>query len=258
MPTSSPLPTPSPAPGVLPYPLYGGNPHLPEIALTFDDGPNPPYTSQVLAILQQYHVQATFFHIGSQVATFPALVSQEVQQGMVVGDHTWTHPDLTALPPDQVQLELQRTAQEIGAFTGVTPTVFRPPGGNFNSQVRSIAASLGLSTVLWNVDPKDWSRPGTGVIIQRVLGSTQNGSIILMHDGGGDRSQTIAALPTIITTLEQRGYHFVTIPQMIKHLPAQGTAPSHISPDQFTPESALLPGQSFEGDVLSHPSLFAF
>jgi peptidoglycan/xylan/chitin deacetylase (PgdA/CDA1 family) len=255
-PTTPPWPTPSPAPGVLPYPLYSGNSRLPEIALTFDDGPNPPYTSQVLAILQQYHVPATFFLIGSEAASYPALVSQEAQQGFVVGDHTWTHPDLTKLPPDQVRSELQRTAQEIRSITGVAPIVFRPPGGNFNSQVQAIAASLGLSTILWNVDPKDWSRPGTSVIIQRVLDATHNGSIILMHDGGGDRSQTVAALPTIITTLEQRGYQFVTIPQMIQKLPPEGTVPANISPDQFSPEQAFVPGQSFHGDVLTRWSLF--
>ena len=199
-PTAPPAPTPSPAPGVLGYPLYSGNPRLPEIALTFDDGPNPPYTSQILAILQQYQVPATFFAIGSEAANHPALVSDESQQGIVIGNHTWTHPNLTTISPDQVQTELERTSEEIQADAGVEPTLFRPPGGNFNSQVQAIAASLGLSTILWNVDPKDWSRPGTNVIIQRVLDATHNGAIILMHDGGGDRSQTVAALPTIMTT----------------------------------------------------------
>jgi peptidoglycan/xylan/chitin deacetylase (PgdA/CDA1 family) len=160
----------------------------------------PPITNQILALLKQYDVKATFFVIGSEAAAYPSLVQQEYRQGNVVGNHTWTHPNLTTLSPAAVRNELQSTSGEIEADTGALPTVFRPPGGNFNSTVQSIAASLGLSTILWNVDPRDWSRPGASVIIQRVLDAVHNGSIILMHDGGGDRSQTVAALPTILTT----------------------------------------------------------
>lgn len=197
---------------------------------------------QILAILRQYHVQATFFVIGSEAATYPDLVSQESQERKIVGNHTWSHPDLTKISPDEVRAELQRTSKEIQASAGVAPTPFRPPGGHFNSQVQAIAASLGLSTILWNVDPKDWSRPGTNTIIQRVLDATHNGAIIIMHDGGGDRSQTVAALPTIITTLEKRGFQFVTIPHMIENLPPNGTSPAPISPDQFSPDDRKLDG----------------
>jgi len=240
-PTLTPSPTPSPLLPVLGYPLYSGNSRLPEIALTFDDGPGSSYTAQILAILGHYHVHATFFVIGSQAATYTDLISQESKQGNSVGNHTWTHPDLTKLSSDQVYAELQRTSEVIQADAG-TSTLFRPPYGHFNRQVQAIGASLGLSMILWNVDPRDWSRPGVNAIIQRVLDTTQNGAIILMHDGGGDRSQTVAALPTIITALEQRGFQFVTIQQMIKHLPSGGTAMAHISPDQFSPESVTTPG----------------
>jgi peptidoglycan-N-acetylglucosamine deacetylase len=236
--TEAPTPTPTPPPGVLGYPLYTGNPHLPAIALTFDDGPNPLYTSQILAILQQYGVQATFFVIGSEAAAYPDLVQQEYQQGNSIGNHTWSHPNLINLTPTAVRAQLTSASNQIAADTSASPTLMRPPGGNFNSSVQSIAASLGLSTILWNVDPKDWSRPGTDAIIKNVLSSTHNGSIILMHDGGGDRSETVAALPTIITTLEQRGFQFVTIPHMIQDLPPQATGPAQISPDQLSPELA--------------------
>jgi peptidoglycan/xylan/chitin deacetylase (PgdA/CDA1 family) len=214
-PTSRSSPTLSSLSSMLRYPLYGGNSYLPEIALTFDDGPNPLYTFQILAILQKYHVNATFFVIGSHAAAYPALVQQESQQENIIGNHTWTHPQLIYLSHAAVRHELQSTSNEIQADTGVLPTVFRPPYGGFNRSVQSIAASLGLSTVLWNVDPKDWSRPGTNAIIQNVLKSVHNGSIILLHDGGGNRSETVAALPTIITRLAQRGFQFVTIPRMI-------------------------------------------
>ena len=239
--TPTPTSTPTPPPGVLGYPLYSGNPRLPAIALTFDDGPNPPYTSQILALLQQYNVKATFFVIGSEAAAHPTLVQEEHQQGIVIGNHTWSHPDLVNLTPAQIRSELQSASNEIQADTYVQPTIFRPPGGNFNSTVQSIAASLGLSTILWNVDPRDWSRPGTSAIIQNVLTYTHNGSIILMHDGGGDRSETVAALPTIITTLMQRGFQFVTIPHMIENLPPGGTGPAYISPDQLSPGEAFGP-----------------
>lgn len=234
-PPSSPTPEPTPPPGVLGFPLYSGNAHLPEIALTFDDGPTPPYTPQILALLQHYGVPATFFVIGSQAAAYPDLVQQESQQGHRVGNHTWTHPDLTTLPPVDVRAQLQSASREIEADTNQAPTLMRPPGGHFNGEVQSIAASLGLSTILWSVDPRDWSRPGTDKIIQSVLDTTHNGSIILLHDGGGDRSETVAALPTIIISLQQRGFQFVTIPRMIQDLPPGVSIPSSISPDQLTP-----------------------
>src|SRR5579884_3604674 len=245
-PTSPPLsPTPPPPPGVLGYPLYSGNPELPEIALTFDDGPGPVYTAQILTILKQEGVRATFFVIGSNASRYPELVSQEVQQGHVVGNHTWSHSNLKNLSAAAVRKELQSTSSEIYADSGVYPVVFRPPGGNFNGSVQAIAASLGLSTVLWNVDPRDWSRPGRDAIIKTVLDTTHNGSIILLHDGGGDRSQTVAALPTIITTLAQRGFEFVTIPQMIRHLPPGGTGVNNITPDQLSPETSFTSCTAF-------------
>lgn len=226
----------APPAGVLSYPLYSGNPGLPEIALTFDDGPNATYTAQILSILQSYGVQATFFVIGSQATSNPNLVQQEYQQGYVVGNHSWSHSNLTTLSADQIRTELQNTSNKIASITGQAPVVFRPPGGNFNDQVQSIAASLGLSTVLWSVDPRDWSQPGTDAIIQNVLSSTKNGSIILLHDRGGDRSQTVAALPTIISTLQQRGYRFVTIPRMIQDLGSYTTHPASPAPAQLGPE----------------------
>lgn len=244
IPTPSPTPTPTPPPGVLVYPLYSGNTHLPEIALTFDDGPSPAYTSQVLTILQTYGVKATFFVIGTNAAAYPDYVQQEYQQGNAIGNHTWTHPNLTQLSSSEGRSQLQRTSDEIQAVTGVNPTVFRPPGGNFNSSVQSIAASLGLSTVLWNVDPRDWSQPGTDVIIQRVLDAVHNGSIILLHDGGGNRSETVAALPTIISRLEQRGFQFVTIPRLIQDLTPLGAGGVPTTPPELYPEGFFMGGTS--------------
>ena len=199
--------------------LYTGNRYLPEIALTFDDGPSPYYTPQILAILQQYKVKATFFCIGRQVASYPDLVRQEYNDGNLVGNHTWSHPNLALLSSSDILTQINLTADAIQQATGVRPTFFRPPYGVVNTTVLAKANLLGLTTIIWNDEARDWSLPGTGVIISRILNLAGDGAIILLHDGGGDRSQTIAALPTIIQTLRLRGFKFVTLQQMVNDLP---------------------------------------
>lgn len=203
------------APGSI---ISRGNPNLPDLALTFDDGPNPPYTSNILAILRQFGIEATFFCIGRQVAAYPDLVRQEEAAGHTIGNHTWSHPSLPALSAPQILAQLTMTSDIVQKTIGVRPRFFRPPYGALNAQVLAQVDQLGLTTVLWSDDPQDWSRPGTNVIISRVLSQVSNGAIILMHDGGGDRSQTVAALPTIIETLHQRGFRFATIPQLVADL----------------------------------------
>ena len=216
-----PTPTPTPPPPLV-YLAAHGNQHLPEIALTFDDGPSPGYTDAILAILHLHRVRATFFMLGVWVQRYPDLARAVVRSGCAVGDHTWGHPDLTRLSNDQIIWQLTTTRDTIQQVTGVRPTLFRPPYGAYTFRVLDIAASLKLSSIVWNVDPKDWARPGSDAIINRVLSTTQNGSIILLHDGGGNRSQTIAALPTIIEQLEARGFVFVTIPELLSHLASTG------------------------------------
>ena len=181
-------------------------------ALTFDDGPNPVYTPQILAELAAAGVPAAFFTVGYEGVARPDLLRAEVQGGHSVEDHTWDHADLTRLAPDAVTSELERTAELIQQATGVRPVCFRPPYEATNSTVVSIAAVLGLSQTLWNVDPTDWKRPGAGVIVNNVLThATGQSVVIILHDGGGDRSQTVAALPAIIAGLRARGYHFVRL-----------------------------------------------
>ena len=199
--------------------LYTGNRYLPEIALTFDDGPSPYYTPQILAILQQYNVKATFFCIGRQVARYPDLVRQEYNDGNLIGNHTWSHPNLALLSSSEILTQINLTADAIQQATGVRPTLFRPPYGVVNTRVLAKVNLLGLTTIIWNDEARDWSMPGTGVIISRILNLAGDGAIILLHDGGGDRSQTIAALPTIIQTLRLRGFKFVTLQQMVNDLP---------------------------------------
>ena len=195
--------------------FFNGNTSLHEIALTFDDGPHPIYTLQVLHILQEYGVKATFFCIGRQVLPYASIVAQVSRAGNVIADHTWDHFDMTRLSIAGMQWELNRTANAITLATGVRPVLFRPPYGYINTTVKNVSTQLGLTPIMWNVDPSDWRLPGTDAIVQRVLANTGNGSVILMHDGGGNRSQTVQALPQIIAGLQQRGFRFVTVPQLL-------------------------------------------
>lgn len=211
----------------LDYPVYYGNTHLSEIALTFDDGPNPIYTPEVLTILQTYKVKATFFDVGYLVKDFPNIVRQEFLQGHSIGNHSWSHPQLTRLSASGILSQLVSTSDAIQSITGMRPAIFRPPYGAFNRAIVAQAFQQNLTTILWDNEGRDWATPGTDVIVHRILNLAHNGSIILMHDGGGFRAQTIAALPIIITTLRQRGFTFVTIPQLLQDMtPASKPSPS--------------------------------
>lgn len=214
----------------LDYPVFYGNTHLPEIALTFDDGPNPISTSQILAILQRYEIKATFFDTGYLVKDFPNIVRQEFLQGHSIGDHSWSHPQLTNLSAAGILSQLVSTSNAIQSVTGVRPTIFRPPYGSFNRTVVAQAFQQNLTTIVWNNDARDWASPGVNTIVSRVLNEAHNGGIILLHDGGGYRYQTVEALPIIITALKQRGYTFVTIPQLLQDMPSSGKPSPSPSP----------------------------
>jgi peptidoglycan-N-acetylglucosamine deacetylase len=188
-----------------------------EVAIGFDDGPSTD-TPAFVRMLEGARAKATFFMIGRQVtAEFRSTMLRELRAGDVLGDHTWSHPDLTRA--DDVRSQLASTIAAIRAQTGYTPCVFRPPYGDYNASVLAIARSLGLSTVLWNVDPADYTQPGTGVIEARVLAQVRPGSIIISHDGGGPRAQTLAAYPGIIRKLRARGYRIVTVLEMLGYRP---------------------------------------
>jgi len=181
------------------------------IALTFDDGPSPVFTPQVLHVLRQYRIRATFFCIGQQVQRYPYLLQQMYQAGEVIGNHTWSHPNLTELPSAAIQQQLRSTSLIIQRTIGVSPKIFRPPYGATNARVQGIAAQLGLQQIMWTIDTRDWQQPGVRAIVNAVLTNARNGSIVLMHDGGGNRSQTVQALPQIIIGLQQRGFTYVVV-----------------------------------------------
>jgi len=195
---------------------FGGPAGGKMVALTFDDGPSI-YTPQVLATLNRHGAHATFFEIGRQVGPLAATSRAVIRDGDVIGDHTWSHPVLDA---QNTAAQIRPTQAAIRAATGFRPCLLRPPYGTAPPEVVDIARSLGLLTIQWDVDPADWSRPGAAVIAQRVLSAVRPGSIVIMHDGGGDRSETVQALGTIVPTLIGRGYHLVTVPQLLGLHPA--------------------------------------
>jgi peptidoglycan/xylan/chitin deacetylase (PgdA/CDA1 family) len=157
-------------------------------------------------------VKATFFELGQNVRKYPAVTRKIHQQGHSVQNHTYSHPDLRKVSAATFRSQIQTTDRYIRAQTHSTPGCLRPPYGGVNATVKRRAASLHKAIRLWTVDPRDWSRPGAKVITRRVLGSARNGSTILLHDGGGNRSQTVAALPAILRTLKARGYTFRLVP----------------------------------------------
>jgi peptidoglycan/xylan/chitin deacetylase (PgdA/CDA1 family) len=181
------------------------------VVLTFDDGPDPVYTPQVLDILAAYGAKATFFEVGRNVAKHPALTKRIHDAGHSVQNHTWTHTDLRKLSATSFRQEVVPTDQAIRAQTGSTPACLRPPYGGVNYTVKQRAKALGKDLVVWDIDSRDWTKPGTAAIVRRVLAGVHNGSVILMHDGGGNRSQTVAALPTILKSLTAKGYGFRTL-----------------------------------------------
>lgn len=183
------------------------------IALTFDDGPSA-FTARVLDVLEREHVPATFFVLGRNVAGNEDLLARMLSDGDMIGNHSFTHVDLSkASATDLTQID--DTQATIAAATGFTPCLLRPPYGRTSTKLLGALARRHLTSTLWTVNPQDFLRPGTAKIKQRVLAGVKPGSIILTHDGGGDRSQTLAAIPSIIRTLKARGYTFVTVTDLL-------------------------------------------
>ena len=180
------------------------------VFLTFDDGPDPTWTPQVLDVLKANGVKATFCMVGRYARANPDLVRRVVAEGHTLCNHTQNHASLDTLSADAVEAEIGGASASISAAAGVGPKVFRVPYGRSTATVLAVAAKLGLPILGWNVDPSDYTRPGTDVIVARVSQAVRPGAIVLMHDGGGDRSQTVAALGRLIPALRAAGYTFGT------------------------------------------------
>lgn len=189
------------------------------VALTFDDGPHPPFTGRILDILDRYGVSATFFCVGLHASAHTEELARMADSGHRLGNHTWSHPYLPDLSVQELAMQLERTEETITAATGLASShLFRPPYGSRSPKILSWLAEVkeGPTTVLWDVEPLDWALPGPDAITRIVLEQVQPGSVILLHDGGGDRSQTAEALPSIIEGLLVRGYRFALADELAR------------------------------------------
>jgi peptidoglycan-N-acetylglucosamine deacetylase len=181
------------------------------VHLTFDDGPTPAWTPRVLELLARYRAQATFFVLGRSAAAYPDLVRQEFAAGHGIGNHTWSHRRLTGLTGGQLAAEVGATSTAIQRATGAPVGCLRPPYATVDAASAGRVRALGLRLVLWDIDTYDWRSPAAGVIVGRVLGRVRSGDVVLLHDGGGDRSQTVTALEQVLATLSARGFRFAAL-----------------------------------------------
>lgn len=189
------------------------------VALSFDDGPNDPYTTQILDILDRYNAKATFFLVGANVERQPETARRIVADGHAIGNHSYRHQRLDGLL-DIHYREAERAQHVITGVTGVAPTLYRPPNGFHTPWQLITVRRLGLQPVTWDVAVRDWQRPAPDTIARRVVARVRPGSIVLLHDGNGthhsDQSRTVEALPLIIEPLQARGYRFVTVPELVQ------------------------------------------
>ncbi len=201
-----------------PYVRVAGAQHR-EIALTFDDGPGP-YTPRILSILERDDVPATFFEVGVLERYFYASTSAIVADGDAIGDHTEMHAQMSRLGAAGQRAQLLEDAAAVERYGAHFPRLFRPPYGLWNAGTLALLHRYSMLMVLWTVDTNDYRRPGAPAIVQSALSGARPGAIILLHDAGGDRSQTVAALPRIIAGLRRRHYRLVTVPRLLLDNPA--------------------------------------
>jgi peptidoglycan/xylan/chitin deacetylase (PgdA/CDA1 family) len=210
-------------PPALTKPIYtskgfvSGAPAPNEVALTFDDGPTPYTTPPILDYLEKNHIPATFFVEGLYARVWPYLVQREWNDGFAIGMHSWDHPVLTILPDGQMPHQFGDSLSSIHAALGKDACIWfwRPPYGSYDPRILGVAKSYGLTTIMWDDDSVDYSRPGPDQIAATVLSEAHPGAVILMHDGPARREQTLAALPIILAGLKARGLKPVTLPQLL-------------------------------------------
>lgn len=188
------------------------------IALSFDDGPHPEYTVQILDLLKQYNIKATFFVLGMHAESFPDIIRREVSEGHEIGNHSYSHVNMRKASKKTIKEEFDKTQEIIYSISKIRPKLFRPPYGNYNDEVIKVVSNDEASIVLWTFyqDSKDWGNPGVDVIVNTTLSKIQNGDIILFHDYiYKPESNTVEALKEIIPELIKEGYQFVTISELI-------------------------------------------
>jgi peptidoglycan-N-acetylglucosamine deacetylase len=191
-----------------------GSTQVKDVALTFDDGPGP-YTPQILDVLERERVPATFFVVGQEIHDFGASTEREIHDGFVIGDHTENHPMLAKLSAHDQKEQLFEQAARIELLGGPRPRLFRPPYGSFNATTFHLLHQMKMLMVLWSADTDDYEQPGVETIVKRALEGAKPGAILLMHDAGGNREETVAALPQVIRALRARGFKLVTVPRLL-------------------------------------------
>jgi len=203
--------------GVLAYTPFitGGMPRQKVVALTFDDGPSP-YSASIVKILLRMHVPATFFVVGQQLTDFSSGLRDEFRHGFAIGDHTENHAMMTRLSAAAQYKQIHDDAVRLVRLGAPFPRLYRPPYGAYNATTLRQLKQLKMLMTLWSVDTRDWTRPGTAAIVRAAESRARPGAVILMHDGGGDRAETVAALPAIINALRRRHYSFATVPQLLR------------------------------------------
>ncbi len=184
------------------------------VALTFDDGPSSAYTPAILDILQRHGARATFFVLGRNAERYPEILARAVAEGHEVANHTYSHIKMTSSGKQTIAREIERTNEAIKAATGYYPTAMRPPYGSTNaSLVEMMSRNYGMHSVLWDVDTRDWQRPGVSKVVERAVGKAQPGSVILLHD---IHASTLDAVERVVTGLQARGFKLVTVSQLIE------------------------------------------
>ncbi len=225
----------------------------PFVAMTFDDGPSAKLTPKLLDMLAAHHIHATFFVIGQNVVDHPEILQRAVREGHEIGNHSWSHPSLGKMRDERVRVELQKTDDAIEAAIGTRPVLMRPPYGSITAREKQwIYAEFGYRTILWDVDPLDWKRPGPAVVTSRIVRETRPGSIILSHD---IHPGTVQAMPETFDQLQEKGFKFVTVSELIamgKPMTPKQTGEGGAPPSP-TPESS--PAANREPSVAPTPRL---
>lgn len=186
-----------------------------QVALTFDDGPDPVYTPQILDVLAKYNVKVTFMIIGDQAKKHPEIIKLIISQGHELGNHTISHPEAPKFTREELEKQVSDNHALLQKITGKKIHFFRPPYGYFDVAFFMTCQQQGVNVVLWSIVPRDWEKPDASIITKRVLDQIEPGSIVLLHDGGGDRSQTVAALPGILDGLQKRNLKAVTLSELL-------------------------------------------
>jgi peptidoglycan-N-acetylglucosamine deacetylase len=200
------------------------------VALTFDDGPDPVYTPQILDALAKYKAKATFFVIGAEAERYPQIIQRQTKEGHELANHTYHHNFRDHFNPEKLKDELDKTSKVIQDLTGQSPSLYRPHSGYYNEKIVNTAINNGYRVILWSwhQDTKDWKRPGVGKITNNVVSDSKPGDIVIFHDAGGDRTQTIKAVENILEILDKKGYKFVTVSELLQQNDNIFTNPQNI------------------------------